>query len=123
MDNEAQKPQETEGGQKELENTIEEQSETSENANVTTDEVPEKEGTEESSSEKVLDEIDQENAEDAEDTENEKRHHIPFLDYHAMSMENLVGELQRLVKNEKVQAINKHVNSIKNEFDLNSKNY
>jgi len=32
-------------------------------------------------------------------------------------MENLVGELQRLVKNEKVQAINKHVSSIKYEFD------
>ncbi|MFK7811939.1 MAG: DUF349 domain-containing protein, partial [Maribacter sp.] len=63
-------------------------------------------------------EIDQENAEDAEDKENEKRHHIPVLDYHSMSMENLVGELQRLVKNEKVQAINKHVNDIKHEFDL-----
>ncbi len=72
----------------------------------------------EASSEEAQEEIDQENAEDAEDTENEKRHHIPFLDYHAMSMENLVGELQRLVRNEKVQAINKHINSIKNEFDL-----
>ncbi|MDT0606971.1 DUF349 domain-containing protein [Croceitalea rosinachiae] len=66
---------------------------------------------------KVLEEIDQENAEDAEDTENQKRHQIPVLDYHSMSMENLVGELQRLVKNEKVQAINKHVNDIKHEFD------
>ncbi|NNC33835.1 MAG: DUF349 domain-containing protein, partial [Croceitalea sp.] len=53
-----------------------------------------------------------------EDSENEKRHEIPLLDYHAMSMENLVGELQRLVKNEKVQAINKHVSGIKYEFDL-----
>ncbi|UJH67924.1 DUF349 domain-containing protein [Allomuricauda sp. SCSIO 65647] len=65
----------------------------------------------------VQEEIDEENAEDAEDKENEKRHHIPFLDYHSMPMENLVGELQRLVRNEKVQAINKHVNSIKYEFD------
>ncbi|WP_293294374.1 DUF349 domain-containing protein [Allomuricauda sp.] len=64
-----------------------------------------------------LDEIDESNAEDAEDTENEKRHTIPMLDYHSMSMENLVGELQRLVKNEKVQAIHKHVSSIKYEFD------
>ncbi|MBO6588815.1 MAG: DUF349 domain-containing protein [Muricauda sp.] len=64
-----------------------------------------------------LDEIDESNAEDAEDTENEKRHTIPMLDYHSMSMENLVGELQRLVKNEKVQAINKHVSAIKYEFD------
>ncbi len=68
--------------------------------------------------EEVLAEIDQENAEDAEDKENEKRHEIPMLDYHSMSMENLVGELQRLVKNEKVQAINKHVSGIKHEFDL-----
>ncbi|WP_350287493.1 DUF349 domain-containing protein [uncultured Croceitalea sp.] len=72
----------------------------------------------EKGNDEVLAEIDQENAEDAEDTENEKRHEIPILDYHSMSMENLVGELQRLVKNEKVQAINKHVNGIKYEFDL-----
>lgn len=65
----------------------------------------------------VLDEIDESNAEDAEDADNEKRHYIPMLDYHAMSMENLVGELQRLVKNEKVQAIHKHISSIKYEFD------
>lgn len=66
----------------------------------------------------VLDEIDESNAEDAEDTENQKRHEIPFLDYHSMSMENLVGELQKLVRNEKVQAIRKHVDSIKDEFNL-----
>lgn len=65
----------------------------------------------------VQDEIDQTNAEDAEDIDNEQRHHITILDYHSMSMENLVGELQRLVKNEKVQAIKKHVDSIKYEFD------
>ncbi len=64
-----------------------------------------------------MDEIDESNAEDAEDTDNEKRHHIPFLDYHEMPMENLVGELQRLVRNEKVQAIGKHVSAIKYEFD------
>ena len=62
-------------------------------------------------------EIDASNAEDAEDSENERRHHIPFLDYHALSMENLVGELQRLLRTEKVQAIRKHVDSIKREFD------
>ena len=65
----------------------------------------------------AIDEIDESNAEDAEDTENEKRHYIPMLDYHSMSMENLVGELQRLVKNEKVQAIGRHVSGIKYEFD------
>jgi hypothetical protein len=69
-------------------------------------------------SEDVLEEIDDSNAEDAEDTDNHQRHVIPLLDYHAMSMENLVGELQRLVKNEKVQAIRKHIDGIKYEFDL-----
>lgn len=62
-------------------------------------------------------EIDDSNAEDAEDKENERRHHIPFLDYHALSMENLVGELQRLLRTEKVQAIRRHVDGIKQEFD------
>tara|TARA_R110000868_G_scaffold138300_2_gene352241 strand:+ start:1394 stop:3415 length:2022 start_codon:yes stop_codon:yes gene_type:complete len=66
----------------------------------------------------VLNEIDDSNAEDAEDIDNHHRHIIPVLDYHAMPMENLVGELQRLVKNEKVQAIKKHVDGIKYEFDL-----
>jgi hypothetical protein len=72
----------------------------------------------ENAKEDVQEEIDESNAEDAEDSENEKRHQIPLLDYHSMSMENLVGELQRLVKNEKIQAISKHVNGIKHEFDL-----
>lgn len=65
----------------------------------------------------VLKEIDHTNAEDAEDRDNYRRHHIPMLDYHSMSMENLVGELQRLVKNEKVQSIKRHIDSIKHEFD------
>jgi len=75
-----------------------------------TSEVVEKEG--------VIEEIEESNAEDAEDTDNHRRHQIPILDYHSMSMENLVGELQRLVRNEKVQAIKKHVDGIKYEFDL-----
>ena len=77
-----------------------------------------KDATTEEQEENVLDEIDESNAEDAEDEDNHHRHKIPLLDYHAMSIENLVGELQRLVKNEKVQAIKKHVEDIKYEFDL-----
>ncbi len=77
-----------------------------------------KDGTDDTEEDAVLSEIEKENAEDAEDNENEHRHRIPILDYHAMSMENLVGELQRLVRNEKVQAIKKHVDGIKYEFDL-----
>lgn len=68
--------------------------------------------------ENAIDEIEESNAEDAEDEDNQHRHHIPMPDYHAMSMENLVGELQRLVRNEKVQAIKRHVDGIKYEFDL-----
>ena len=67
---------------------------------------------------KVIEEIDESNAEDAEDKDNHHRHKIPMLDYHSMSIENLTGELQKLVKNEKVQAIKKHVDGIKREFDL-----
>ena len=77
---------------------------------------PEKESAEKEDA--VLNEIDESNAEDAEDQDNHQRHQIPLLDYHAMSIENLVGELQRLVKNEKVQAIKKHIDGIKYEFDL-----
>lgn len=70
-----------------------------------------------------LEAIDESNAEDAEDQHNVERHSIPLLDYHSMPMENLVGELQRLVKNEKVQAIKKHVDEIKSEFDQKFKDY
>jgi len=66
----------------------------------------------------VLEEIEESNAEDAEDQDNHQRHVIPILDYDAMSMENLTGEFQKLVKNEKIQAIKKHVDGIKHEFDL-----
>ncbi|MBT8320132.1 MAG: DUF349 domain-containing protein, partial [Eudoraea sp.] len=66
---------------------------------------------------KAVDEIEQSNAEDAEDEGHHRRHHIPILDYHSMSMENLVGELQRLIRNEKIQAIKRHADIIKQEFD------
>ncbi|SIQ81641.1 DUF349 domain-containing protein [Maribacter ulvicola] len=78
---------------------------------------PATESNEDTASADVMNEIDDSNAEDAEDTHTEKRHEIPMPDYHEMSMENLVGELQRLVKNEKVQAIRKHVDTIKDEFN------
>lgn len=73
---------------------------------------------EETSEPDVIKEIEDTNAEDAEDKDTGKRHEIPLLDYHSMSMENLVGELQKLVKNEKVQAIKKHVDGIREEFNL-----
>ena len=97
-----------------VESTSEKESD--EPAKETSESTPENvsEGTKEA----VLNEIDETNAEDAEDKDNHHRHHLPILDYHAMSMENLVGELQKIVKNEKIQAIKKHVDGIKHEFDL-----
>ncbi len=93
-------------------------SESQEETKIEKESTPAPENTEASKdSDDHIDEIDESNAEDAEDEDNEKRHYIPMLDYHSMSLENLVGELQRLVKNEKVQAIGKHVSSIKYEFD------
>ncbi|WP_340066986.1 DUF349 domain-containing protein [Ascidiimonas aurantiaca] len=72
----------------------------------------------EETEEKALNEIEESNAEDAEDEANQDRHNIPLLDYHSMTMEQLVTELTKLVKNEKIQAIKNHVDAIKNEFDL-----
>ena len=65
-----------------------------------------------------LNEIDESNAEDAEDDGHKDRHEIPLLDYHSLSMEKLVDEIEKLVKNEKIQAIKNHVDEIKQEFDL-----
>ena len=79
-------------------------------------ELPDHSATSEEKDEHI-DEIDEENAEDAEDSDNQNRHSIPLLDYESMSMENLVGELQKLVRTEKVQAIKRHVEGIKYEFD------
>lgn len=65
----------------------------------------------------VLNEIDDSNAEDAEDEGNSERHNIEDKDYESLNLEQLVIEIERLVKNEKVQAIKKHVDAIKTEFD------
>ncbi|MFD0963020.1 DUF349 domain-containing protein [Pseudofulvibacter geojedonensis] len=65
----------------------------------------------------VVQEIENENAEDAEDNENAKRHEIEAKDYHAMNMESLVNEFSELVQKHPIQAISKHVNQIKEEFN------
>ena len=71
-----------------------------------------------SNKEDLLNKIEETNAEDTEDKNNHSRHIISVLDYSAMSMENLVGELQRLVKNKKIQTVKKDIDGIKHEFDL-----
>lgn len=65
----------------------------------------------------VLNEIDASNAEDAEDEDNSERHSIELKDYPELSLDELVIELEQLLKNHKVQAIKTHVEGIKNEFN------
>ena len=64
-----------------------------------------------------INEIDDSNAEDAEDEGNKDRHGIPYKEYDKMSLEALAIELEKLISNEKVQAIKSHVDGIKNEFE------
>lgn len=79
----------------------------------TSDEVISEEDTETSENQ----DIDEANAEDSEDNDVARRHEIEMKDYHAMSLDELVLELENLVKKEKVQSIKDHVNTIKMEFD------
>ena len=62
-------------------------------------------------------EIEASNAEDAEDDANAERHEVEEKDYHAMSMQDLATELNRLLKHHKIQTISKQVNQIKAEFN------
>lgn len=64
----------------------------------------------------VLNEIEESNAEDAEDEGNKERHTIEVKDYDSMSLEALAIELEKLLKNEKVQAIKSHVDKINGVF-------
>lgn len=70
----------------------------------------------ESEHQKALNAIDDSNAEESEDETLKDRHNIPMLDYHAMSMDALVDELEKLSTVEKVMSIKEHVEEIKKEF-------
>ncbi|WP_026839007.1 DUF349 domain-containing protein [Gillisia sp. JM1] len=56
-------------------------------------------------------------AEDSEDETNTERHGIEKKDFHAMTKEALVAELEQLIKSQKIQAIKEHVEEIKAEFN------
>lgn len=71
----------------------------------------------ETQKEEHVDEIEASNAEDAEDETNAERHEVEEKDYHAMSMQDLATELNRLLKHHKIQTISKQVNQIKAEFN------
>lgn len=77
---------------------------------------PEEKDSEQNTS-TVVDEIEESNAEDAEDESNKERHALEDKEYHAMSMEQLVKELESLIKNKKVQTIKSHVDEIRAEFN------
>lgn len=70
----------------------------------------------ESEHQKALNAIDDSNAEESEDETLKDRHNIPLLDYHSMSMEALVDELEKLSAVEKVMSVKEHVEEIKKEF-------
>ena len=64
-----------------------------------------------------VEEIEESNAEDAEDESNSERHTLETKDYHAMSMDELVLEFDKLLKHHKVQTIRSQVDEIKTEFN------
>tara|TARA_R110001583_G_scaffold7896_2_gene38590 strand:+ start:26 stop:2068 length:2043 start_codon:yes stop_codon:yes gene_type:complete len=63
-----------------------------------------------------INEIEESNAEDAEDEGHKDRHTIEVKEYDTMSLEALAIELEKLLKNEKIQAIKSHINSINETF-------
>jgi Domain of Unknown Function (DUF349) len=70
----------------------------------------------ENDNEAVMNAIADENAAEREDESLKDRHEIPMLDYHAMSMEDLILELEKLVAVEKVMSVKDHVEEIKTSF-------
>ena len=67
-------------------------------------------------SDQAINEIETKNAKEAENDEESKHPKIEKKDYHTMSMEDLVDELETLVENEKIQTIRSQVETIKSEF-------
>ncbi|RNC84885.1 MAG: DUF349 domain-containing protein [Winogradskyella sp.] len=102
-------------GKKEVENPIEESTPKNEEIELAT-EAEEIAEPETSSEEDHVSEIENSNAEDAEDESNAERHKLEQKDYHAMGMDQLVSEFEKLLKNHKIQTISSHVNEIKSEF-------
>jgi len=93
------------------------QEKTSKKKSTKTSETEENKQSQTKKADTHVDEIDESNAEDAEDESNVERHSLEEKDYHAMNMEQLVIELEKLLKHQKIQTIRHHVNEIKSEFD------
>ena len=56
------------------------------------------------------------NAAVSEDTTIGESHDIPMQDYEALTMENLVEELEKLVVSDKIMAVKNHIEEIKSAF-------
>jgi Domain of Unknown Function (DUF349) len=69
-----------------------------------------------SETETIIEAIVGSNAEESEDETLKERHDIPMLDYDALSLESLVGELKNLITHEKVMSVKDHVEEIKKSF-------
>lgn len=88
------------------------------------DNLPEADGQEQTNHEETvptanqsaIEAIDNTNAEEGEDDAISEGHDIPMLNYEAMSMEELVAELDKLVSNEKLMSIRNHVEEIRKDF-------
>jgi len=70
---------------------------------------------EEKATAKVVEAIEEKVAAEAE--KEEEKEVVPVMDFKTMTMEQLVKELESLVKNQKIQAIKSNVESIKKVFD------
>ncbi len=64
----------------------------------------------------VIESIDATNAEESEDTSIKEKHDIPMMDYSTLTMDALVGELEKLHLADKVLSVKDHVEEIKKEF-------
>ena len=60
--------------------------------------------------------IENSNAEESEDETLKDRHNIPMEDYEALSMEELVSSLEKLVEVEKTMSVKEHVEELKKSF-------
>lgn len=64
----------------------------------------------------VIESIDATNAEESEDTSIKEKHDIPMMDYSTLTMDALLGELEKLHLAYKVLSVKDHVEEIKKEF-------
>src|SRR6476620_6064458 len=68
------------------------------------------------SNQNVIDAIINTNAEESEDETLKERHTVPMIDYEALSMDELVNELENLITVEKIMSVREHIEHLKIAF-------